>query len=136
MLARLKLEVKLGRYLTNNEEVDHIDGDCTNDSIKNLQVLTKSKNAAKSALGNKHCAGFKQSEKQKRNGAKNGMSKLTTKQVEEFRNKYESGKITVRSIEIQSGLSNRSVRNFLQGISYTNAGGPLANAKSIGRPKK
>lgn len=39
--ARYLMSVKLGRILTPDEEVDHIDGDRLNDSIENLQVLTK-----------------------------------------------------------------------------------------------
>ena len=37
--ARYILAVSLGRYLTDNEEADHIDGDKTNDDIKNIQIL-------------------------------------------------------------------------------------------------
>lgn len=47
-LARVKLEIKLGRKLVKGEEVDHIDDDCTNDRYNNLQVLSKPKNASKS----------------------------------------------------------------------------------------
>lgn len=47
-LAKVRLEVKLGRRLINNETVDHCDEDCTNDDPSNLQVLGKSENAAKS----------------------------------------------------------------------------------------
>ncbi len=46
--ARYLLSVKLGRYLTKDEEVDHIDGDKTNDSISNLQILGKKQNRQKS----------------------------------------------------------------------------------------
>lgn len=37
--ARYLCAVKLGRYLSESETVDHIDGDKTNDSIENLQVI-------------------------------------------------------------------------------------------------
>lgn len=47
--ARYLLSVSLGRYLENDEHVDHIDNDCTNDDIKNLQILTKSANNKKAA---------------------------------------------------------------------------------------
>ena len=46
--ARYLMCVKLGYYLNSALEVDHIDEDKTNDSIDNLQVLTKSANIAKS----------------------------------------------------------------------------------------
>lgn len=46
--ARYKLTVSLGRYLTKNETVDHIDGDKTNDDISNLQILSMCDNIRKS----------------------------------------------------------------------------------------
>ena len=46
--ARYLLAVSLGRYLTETEEVDHIDDDKTNDDISNLQVLCKKANIEKS----------------------------------------------------------------------------------------
>ena len=46
--ARYLLSVKLGRFLTKNETVDHIDGDKANDNIDNLQILSRSENTRKS----------------------------------------------------------------------------------------
>ena len=45
--ARYLMECKINRYLTNREEVDHIDDDCTNDNIDNLQILSRLENQAK-----------------------------------------------------------------------------------------
>lgn len=45
--ARLILEIKIGRKLTEEETVDHIDGDPINDSPENLQVLTRAENSSK-----------------------------------------------------------------------------------------
>lgn len=39
--ARAAMQAKLGRILESWEEVDHKDGDCTNDKFSNYQVLTK-----------------------------------------------------------------------------------------------
>ena len=50
---RYLLAVKLGRYLTDEEQVDHIDDDKTNDNIDNLQILTVKENAVKSGLANR-----------------------------------------------------------------------------------
>ena len=44
------MSVTLKRYLTNQEHVDHIDNDKTNDSISNLQILTPKENNQKSFL--------------------------------------------------------------------------------------
>lgn len=45
--ARYLMSVKLGRFLTKDEHVDHIDEDKTNDSIDNLQVISKEENIKK-----------------------------------------------------------------------------------------
>lgn len=42
------MEVKLDRHLSDDEFVDHIDDDPTNDSYDNFQILTPSGNAMKS----------------------------------------------------------------------------------------
>lgn len=43
------MSVKLGRYLTEKEEVDHIDNNRHNDNPENLQVLTPQENKEKQA---------------------------------------------------------------------------------------
>ena len=48
--ARYLMSVKLGRFLTNQEEVDHIDENRTNDDINNLQILTPEQNREKQRL--------------------------------------------------------------------------------------
>src|SRR5690606_36242053 len=47
-LAKVILEIKLGRRLINDETVDHIDGNVLNDSSDNLQVLSLADNIKKS----------------------------------------------------------------------------------------
>ena len=46
--ARYLLAVHLGRYLTKDETVDHIDNDKQNDEISNLQILSHADNNRKS----------------------------------------------------------------------------------------
>lgn len=48
------MEQHLGRSLTEDETVDHINGDCTDDRIENLQILSRSANAAKQFDDNPH----------------------------------------------------------------------------------
>lgn len=43
-LAKVKLEVKLERRLTEKEEVDHIDGNALNDKYRNLRCVSSTKN--------------------------------------------------------------------------------------------
>lgn len=52
-LARYKMSIHLGRILTNNEFVDHIDENKKNDSLENLQILTRKENNEKSRLHRK-----------------------------------------------------------------------------------
>lgn len=52
------LETKLGRPLLPNETCDHIDNDYTNNSLENLQVLTRSDNSKKHVAFNKAEQGY------------------------------------------------------------------------------
>ncbi len=45
--ARYLMSCYVGRYLTSEEEVDHIDQDSTNDEISNLQILSISEHLEK-----------------------------------------------------------------------------------------
>ena len=47
LYARYLLEVKLKRKLKEGYEVDHIDGDCTNDVLENLQEISSKDNRKK-----------------------------------------------------------------------------------------
>lgn len=49
--ARYLVCVREGRWLDINEEVDHIDENCLNDEIDNLQILSHAENVAKSGSG-------------------------------------------------------------------------------------
>lgn len=49
--ARYKKEKELGRSLPKSEDVDHVDNDKKHNGVKNLQVISHSKNVAK---GNQH----------------------------------------------------------------------------------
>ncbi len=46
--SRFLMQEHLGRILSSNEEVDHIDEDKTNDALSNLQVLTTAEHVDKS----------------------------------------------------------------------------------------
>lgn len=47
--ARYLMCVKVGYVIQKEYDVDHIDGDCSNDDISNLQILLKSDHISKSA---------------------------------------------------------------------------------------
>ncbi len=127
--AKILLEISIGRRLVGNETVDHEDNDKTNDKIDNLRILSKSVNCRIAAIGNKHSLGFKQSEKQKRSGDKNGMAVLTNEQVSEIRWKFFQRRITRNWISWKTSLDRRSVCRVLAGQSYAKAAGPLFKGK-------
>lgn len=47
--ARYLMAVHLGRMLTDNEHVDHINNDRTDDRLENLQILSQAENNRKSS---------------------------------------------------------------------------------------
>lgn len=49
------MEEHLGRKLTADEEVDHVNGDCTDDRLDNYQILTGKENRVKAIVqGNRY----------------------------------------------------------------------------------
>jgi len=121
---RLLLEQKLGRELKEDETVDHIDGDFTNDAPENLRVLSRAENAANGwVTGN--CSGFVATkefcEKQRllHSGSKNGMSKLTDIQILDIRTRPKYHGI-IRDLMFEFNVSRRTIQNVLHGVSYIN----------------
>lgn len=56
--ARYLMSIKLDRYLSIDEHVDHIDEDKTNDNIDNLQILSPKENHNKSLKTGETFIGF------------------------------------------------------------------------------
>lgn len=76
-------------FLDNSEnkpEVNHIDGDKTNNYLSNLEWCTKSENHIHA-----HKLGLKKSNFKPNYGSSNGNSKLTKEQVEEIKVKFNAG---------------------------------------------
>jgi hypothetical protein len=57
--ARYLLSIKLGRELQEGMEVDHIDGDRTNDLFSNLQELSREENSKKRLSDQRHLSTFR-----------------------------------------------------------------------------
>jgi len=64
---RLTIERKIGRKLNSKEIVHHINGDPSDNRIKNLKVMSQSEHIALHNAGNKYTKGRKRSEKEKLN---------------------------------------------------------------------
>jgi hypothetical protein len=85
--ARFIYETHYGKRFPKHYDVDHIDGDQSNDDISNLQLLTRSENAAKGpTIEARKRVNVATSKRLKLHpidnlGSKNGNSKLSEKEV-------------------------------------------------------
>lgn len=124
--AKFRLEAKLGRKLNKDETVDHIDGNSINDSLPNLQLLSRRANIQKAwkdgSMSNsaKNIYKYINSDKNKKDkqGDKNGMSKITFDEVRNYRILHDSNKITKKEITAKTGLTRRAIEKFLKNESY------------------
>lgn len=54
LYSKFLMSIKHGRWLYPDEEVDHIDGDKSNDTLENLEILTSEKHREKTNIENGH----------------------------------------------------------------------------------
>lgn len=114
--AKLKMEIKLGRRISSNETVDHMDRDTLNDKYTNLQILDRSthvkKDVTRLKVGNVHNCGW----------CKNKF-KLTLGQT---RDKKKAGPFCSRSCAgsygaaIQNGKLSKMKRQKINRVYYKN----------------
>ena len=138
LYAKLLMEIKLGRILSKEETIDHIDGDPTNDSLENLQILSRHENCKKGPcsatrerireLNRQRMNNPEVKEKMKKFtlGENNGKSKISNEKVKYFREQFAEGNISQKEIISLTGLDRKTVQNFLVGRTYLTAGGPLS----------
>lgn len=121
---RLLLEQKLGRPLQDDETVDHIDGDFTNDSPENLRVLSRSENAAHgwvtgNSKGSARSVEFCENQRLLKSGSNNGMSKLKDDQILDLRSRKRfHGCITQWSLDFDVTI--KTIRDILNNKTYKN----------------
>lgn len=121
---RLLLEERLGRLLTEDETVDHIDGNFTNNSYENLRILSRSQNASYgwitgNCFANIATEEFCKKQSLLKQGCLNGMSKLENSQVCDLRSRKKfHGCITEWSLEFNVTI--KTIRNILNNKSYQN----------------
>lgn len=140
LLARVRLEIKIGRKLRKGETVDHKDEDKTNDSYANVQLLTLEANAAKSADA-KRLIAYQRSVKGRlhnslRNmGDRNNRSKISNKLALKARRYFvRTGNFEFLLNKLP--LKGRALMACLSGNTYKEASGPLVRflPKPKGRP--
>jgi hypothetical protein len=125
LLAKLRLEIKLRRRLLPGETVDHIDGDCTNDSPVNLQPLSLVDNVKKAQsrcrlLDTHEWMRTPEGRRElsiRASGSKNGQAKLTENQVTDLRSR-ERYYGCVRDWMKEFAVSRKTIQNLLNGDSY------------------
>lgn len=108
LLAKVKLEVKLGRRLTKNETVDHKDEISTNDKFSNLQVLSRRKNIQK---------GYRKGSllpPTPKIGVDNLNSILTEKEVLKIRLLYKMKKSSQRKLALTFKVSRSTIISILE----------------------
>lgn len=118
---RAILEIHLGRKLKfPDETVDHINSDALDNRIENLQILSLSKNIKKAhsdGIAYRPPKGTRV--KFDSSGGNNGMAKISEERVLEYRKKFKSG-MTKKQIINETGLSGKTVENFLFGKTFRN----------------
>ena len=115
------MEINLQRVLSNDETVDHIDGDKLNNSIENLQILSRSDNAKKgSSKEIKELQRLKLSLIQKNNinirGEKCNLHKLTEEQVKEI--KYTNSFMSNKDLAIKYNVSHSAIAQIKRGDTW------------------
>lgn len=123
LAARLILEIKLNRKLIDDETVDHIDNDKTNDDPSNLQVLSGRDNARKGSLNSNNLDDWLynpiHAERRSYNasGERNSAALFTNEDIERFRSipKYHG---MIKQLAMEHGCSYKTMQNILNGTSY------------------
>lgn len=117
-LSRFKMELKLGRELSQDEHVDHIDDNKRNDDITNLQVLSPIDNIRKAHRSGKiNYSGPKAED--------NGSAKFSNIEIENMRIEFLAESYSIRAFARRYNVSNTCMLGILSGKSYKSI--PLPN---------
>ena len=85
-------------------EIDHLDGDKTNNSISNLRACSGSENCLNPNTLKK--------------GEEAPHARLTNEEAEHYRSLYLSGGFTARKLAVMAGISTQAMENLLNNKSY------------------
>ena len=101
--------------LENKPQINHIDGNKTNNNVNNLEWCTPSENQTHSVstgLSNPSYPVLK--------GSKNGRSLLTEEQVVEIRTKYIPYKYSAKKLALEYNVSESCITHILNNTSWKN----------------
>lgn len=126
------MEEYLGRFLNDDETVDHINADFTDDRIENLQILTRAQNAAKAHKD----FSFDYKSRPYPKGENTVNSKFTHEEVKELRSAYAKGDITMAEIQKIFNVTKMPVIRMLYGKSYCDVEGALVKGELPPRKRK
>lgn len=84
-------------------ECCHIDGDPTNNNLRNLRWGTRESNCADKIRHGTHSR-----------GERSGNAKLTAEKVSEIRSKYAAGGVTYRELAQQYGVHHTGIYRVIQ----------------------
>lgn len=125
LFSRLNYEAYIGRVLDRKETVDHIDGDPTNDSIENLQILSTSENSTKGpskVVKDKNAKltsiRMLSSDGDFARGVNNHFAKLSEKEVleiKELQKSYTKGSGQDRTLTEKYNVSTSTVKSIRRG---------------------
>lgn len=99
----------------NKPQINHIDGNKTNNNVNNLEWCTSSENqihSVSTGLSNPSYPVLK--------GSKNGRSLLTEEQVVEIRNKYIPYKYSAKKLALEYNVSESCITHILNNTSWKN----------------
>jgi hypothetical protein len=127
---KLLLECSLGRLLLPNETCDHKDGDFSNNSLSNLQVLTRRDNVIKAHKDGIHSSQVDRlrnhaKSKQGREASRarllenNPLSLWSYEEVVSLRNSFLKREVSVEDIAIKYDTGFRTVKDMLTGKNYS-----------------
>ena len=114
---RKVMELCIGRALFDYEVVHHKDGDKANNSISNLELLTKGNHSVLHNTGRTFSSKTRDMIRQKARN-RHIPQKLTEQKVRDIRRKYNDGQISFRALAKEYAVTPRAIVCVIKGITW------------------
>lgn len=114
---RHTMELCIGRALFDYEVVHHQDGDKSNNSISNLELLTKESHSVLHNTGRIFSSKTREIMRQKAL-SRHRPQKLTEQNVHDIRRKYHGGQVSFRALAKEYAVTPRAIVCVIQGITW------------------